>query len=50
MTLMTRWPQLTPKDIRQLTLPQVHMLLSGGGNPTFKTMAEYKRWAQQLQR
>jgi hypothetical protein len=45
---MTKWPQLTPKDIGELTPYQAEMLLSGGGQTmTFKNMAEYNQWAQQ---
>lgn len=47
---MTKWPQLTPKDIRDLTLAQVQLLLRGDGATTFKNMAEYQAWAQRRAR
>lgn len=47
--LMTKWPQLTPKDIADLTPYQAEMLLNGPRNTslTFKNLAEYNAWVQQ---
>lgn len=49
VALMERWPQLTPKDIRDLTPAQAENLLKGP-NPTFKNRTEYEKWARQRKR
>lgn len=43
---MTKWPQLRPKDIAELTPEQAIDLLAEP-NPTFKSKAEYQRWLAQ---
>lgn len=49
VTLMTKWPQLTPSEVKKLTLKQAEILLKGG-NPKFNNLAEYQAWAQQRAR
>lgn len=46
---MTRWPQLTPQAIGQLTPEQAIDLLAEDKTATqsFATRAEYNKWVQQ---
>jgi hypothetical protein len=47
---MTKWPQLTPKDVRDMTPACASRLLKPPETVSFKTMAEYRAWQAQQQK
>lgn len=45
---MSKWPQLTPADIRDMTPELGNRLLKQEQTQSFKTMAELRAWQAQL--